>query len=227
MSSGLNQQDVMEISRVLGARRGISESYFTTSMPEEYQRVLGREFTRLTHHADNESLLDFAERNALLLAWLEGCIATEASMSFETIRQIADLDLMVDIVRPVVTAVSCIKFKTGPTKGESEGGIDLIKRKVLLYSVSMRLSAAWAVAFREKSTLPIEKVCALIKNSTFKDPLRQPNMGAPFLCLVEEQDSILKFEAMNLLGHISKAIPTNCSERALKVSIVCDLCFLR
>ena len=218
--TGLSQQDVMVISRVLGTRWGAKAKSFSSPVSEEYQRVLRKEFTSLSSDCSEEAsksgkaLIDFAERNSLLLAWLEGVVATDPTTSFQTFHQITGLDILVDIVRPVLTLVSAQRFKLGSNEKE----VELLERQVILYSASMRLSIAWAVAFGDEGKLPIEKVCLLIKHSVSKDPWQQSNIEGSFLNLVEEQQSILKFEVMNLLGYIGKVIPSNCSERVLKVS---------
>ena len=219
VTNGLSQQDVMVISRVLSSRRGTSEASFSSLAPEEYQNVLRKEFTRLSSACSEEPpkskkiLLAMAERNSLLLAWLEGCVNTKSNAAFEAIRDITGLDLMVDIVRPVLTAVSSLRFKLG----QNGDGNKLFKKKVMLHSAAIRLSVAWAIAFGDDGKLPIDKVCQLIKNSISKDPWRQADIEVSCRSLVEDQHSILKFEVVHLLGYVGKAIPSNCPDKILKV----------
>ncbi len=219
VTNGLSQQDVMVISRVLSSRRGTLEGSFSSLAPEEYQKVLRKEFTRLSSDCSEEpskiekSILALAERNSLLLAWLEGCVNTRSDAAFKAIREVTGLDLMVDILRPVLTAVSSLRFKLG----QNGDGNKLLKKKVMLYSAAMRLSVAWAIAFGDDGKLPIDKVCQLIKNSISKDPWRQTDIEVSCLSIVEDQHSILKFEVVYLLGYIGKAIPSNCPEKILKV----------
>jgi hypothetical protein len=219
-TAGLDQQDVMVISRVLSAGRGISERFFSSSTPEEHRRVLRKEFTRLSSDCNGESpknekvLLALADRNSLLLGWLERCVAMGPTASFQTVRQTTGLDLLVDIVRPVLSAVSNLKFKLG----RDGDGTESLKKKVMLYSAAMRLSVTWANVFGDEGKLPIEKVCLLVKHAVSKDPWLQSNIEDARLSFVQDQHSILKFECLNLLGSIGKAVPSNCSERVLRVS---------
>jgi hypothetical protein len=220
VATGFDQQDVMVISRVLSAGRGISERFFSSSTSEEYQRILRKEFTRLSSDCTGESsksgktLLALADRNSLLLAWLERCVTMGPTTSFQTVRKTTGLDLLVDIVRPVLSAVSDLKFKLG----RNGDGTELLKKKVMLYSAAMRLSVTWAIVFGDEGKLPIEKVCLLVKHSVSKDPWLQTNIEDARLSFVQDQQSILKFECLNLLGSIGKAVPSNCSERVLRVS---------
>jgi hypothetical protein len=220
VATGLNQDDVMVITRVMSTGRGVSESLLSSSASGIDQRVLRREFTRLSSDCTNEStkrekiLLVSADRNSLLLAWLERCIAMGPTTSFQTFRRITGLDLLVDVVRPVLSAVSDLKFKFGSNNGDN---IDWLKKKVMLYSAAMRLSVTWATVFGDEGKLPLERVCLLIKHSVSKDPWQQPNVEDSNLSVVRDQHCILKFEALKLLKSIGKAIPNNCTERNLKV----------
>ena len=72
-----------------------------------------------------KALLASADRNCLLLAWLEKCIAMGPKLSFEFIRQATGLDLLIDIVNPVLSTISDMKFKFG-CNGDST---ELIKKK--------------------------------------------------------------------------------------------------
>ena len=74
-----------------------------------------------------------------------------------------------------------------------------------------------AIVFGDEGKLPIEKVCLLLKHSVSREPWQETNNDNN-LALLQEQHSILKFEALNLLGSIGKAIPSVCPERVLRVS---------
>ena len=210
----LPQEDILVIARVLAAKRGLSESAFASFLSQDCQNVLRKEFTRLSSDYAKEipenGLLDLGQHNMLLLAWLEGCIATSPTSCFQTIRQMIGLDLVVDIVRPTLSVVSGLRFQLGDIGDSSR----VLEQKVMLYSACMRLFSAWAIAFGDEGQLPIEKACLLIKYSISKDPWQQKNGENP---TIDEQHSILKFEVLHLLGHIAKAIPSNCSEKVLKI----------
>ncbi len=203
----LQQDDILVIARVLGTKR---ESAIV--LPD-CQQVLRKEYTRLSSDCAKETpqrcLLDSADRNTLLLAWLEGSIATSSTSCVASMLQMTGLDLVVDVLRPCLVVVSGLRFQLG-TDGDRT---HLLQRKVMLYSASMRLFVVWSIAFGDDGQLPIDKACLLIKHSISKDPWQQPDAKN---VLVEKQHSILKFEVLHLLGHIAKAVPSNGSEKVLK-----------
>lgn len=215
-ATDFGQQDIMIISRVLSAARGTKEGSL-----DDKKQVLQKEFALLLSDCSGESsrseksFLATAERNSLLLAWLEGCVATRSAAAMDVIREITGLDLLVDILCPVLTTISNLRFKLGQN-GDSN---KVLKKKVMLYCAAMRLSTAWAVAYPDEGKLPIDNVCLLMKNIISKDPWREPDIESHRLPLVENQHSILKFEVVRLLGFIGKVVPSNCSEKILKVSI--------
>ena len=220
MASSLNQQDVIIISRVLNAGRGMQDNLFS-STAHEYHQIFRRELKRLSSDCKRESpqsgkaLLASADRNCFLLAWLEKCIAMGPKLSFEFIRQATGLDLLIDIVNPVLSTISDMKFKLGRNGDSTE----LIKKKVLLYRAAIQLSTTWTIVFGDDGEFPLEKICLLIKHSVSKDPWQLQNTEGVYIPFVQKQQAILKFEVLNLLRCIGKAIPNNCSERILKVSL--------
>jgi len=157
-------------------------------------------------------LLTSAGRNSLLLAWLERSIATGPTVSLQHFQQTLGLDLFVDVLQPVLSRISSLKFKPGRGGDSTES----LKSKVMLYSAAMRLSATTATVFGDEGRLSIEKVCLLIKHTIPKEPFQGTNGGGIDLAVLRDQHSILNFEVLNLLGCIGKAIPSVCTERVLR-----------
>jgi len=68
------------------------------------------------------------------------------------------LDFFVDIIQPVLSMTSDIEFNPNDN-------VELVKKKVMLYSAAIRLSTTGAVVFGDNGKLPIGKICLLIKKS--------------------------------------------------------------
>eukprot|EP00536_Pseudo-nitzschia_multiseries_P011637 jgi/Psemu1/67987/estExt_Genemark1.C_4070004 len=242
----LDPEDVRVVSRVLGSGRALSESLGSSLNNHNHNhndddnndqhRILRGEFSWLSSGlgvsgglADSEeALLAVAGRISLLLAWLERIIATTTTGSgspLQRFRGTTGLDLVVDIVKPAVAAIASLTFRPG--------GVDsakVLRRKVLLYCAALRLCATAATVFGNNddgNELPLERVGLLIKHALSKEALQNErgNGGNGSTIdidplLVRGQQSILKFEVLNLLGCIGNAIPSACSERVLRVSVL-------
>jgi hypothetical protein len=201
----LEEQDLLVISQVL-SRQGMPNNFSVDAFPP----VLRKEIVRLSSDCTDSSiknvkaLLALVDQNTLLFAWLERCML---GLSLQDFRRMTGLDLFLDIIQPVLSIISDIKFYPNDS-------VKLVKKKVTLYSAAMRLSTTAARLFGDDEKLPIEKICLLIQNSTSSKAWHEKENRSP----VVKYHSILKFEVLFLLAVVGKAIPNVCPERALRVS---------
>ena len=201
----LKEQDLLVISQVLSGQ-GMSKNFSVDAFPP----VLRKEIVRLSSDCTDSSikngkaLLALVDQNTLLFAWLERCML---GLSLQDFRRMTGLDLFLDIIQPALSIISDIKFHPNDS-------VELVKKKVTLYSAAMRLSTTAARLFGDDGKLPIEKICLLIQNSASSKAWHKKENRS----LVVKYHSILKFEVLSLLAVVGKAIPNVCPERALRVS---------
>jgi len=201
----LDEQDILVISQILSGQ-GMSKNFSVDAFPP----VLRKEITRLSSDCTESSikngkaLLALVDQNTLMFAWLERCML---GLSLQDFQRMTGLDLFLDIIQPALSIISDMKF-------HPNDNVELVKKKVTLYSAAMRLSITGVRLFGDDGKLPIEKICLLIQNSVSSKAWQEKENRS----LVVKYHSILKFEVLCLLGVIGKAIPNVCPERALRVS---------
>jgi len=201
----LEEQDLLVISQVLSGQ-GMPKNFSVDAFPP----VLCKEIVRLSSDCTDSSikngkaLLALVDQNTLLFAWLERCML---GLSLQDFRRMTGLDLFLEIIQPALSIISDMKFHPNDS-------VELVKKKVTLYSAAMRLSTTAARLFGDDGKLPIEKICLLIQNSASSKAWHEKESRS----LVVKYHSILKFEVLLLLAVVGKAIPNVCPERALRVS---------
>ena len=206
-TNDLQKEDLLVICTVLRGQ-GMSTNFSAAALSP----VLCDKITRLSIECtmasvkSEKKLLKLLHQSILLFAWLERCLV---GLSLPDFKAMTGKDIFIDILQPVFSLASNIKFHPGDS-------IEFVKKKVMIYASMMRLFTTMTNAFGDDGKLPFEQVCLLLKNLISSKGWYETE-NRP---IVVKFRSILKFETLSLLGCIGKAIPNVCPEQTLRVRLM-------
>ncbi|KAL3913170.1 MAG: hypothetical protein SGILL_006595, partial [Bacillariaceae sp.] len=213
-SFALDPLEVADISRAVRGR-GLSISLAQATLQPALRKAMIRLHDGCLKEGGHRGkfLVQFAGRNAVLIAFLERCLRSGTGLCKETFYKQTGLDIS-EFCRLVLNSVVNVKFDVSDDEGA-------IKKKAILFGAAMRLSATLGEVHDrgESCCVPVDSICALISKSVSKRfvPKSDDSVLASFR-------SAVGFDALGVLRSVGAVIPPDCEDATLQII---KKCFVR